>query len=102
MRNVRSFDVRLNIFKESKQAPLLFERSFMNCPHCGSENSHKVLDKRNDGPEDSIRRRRECLECGERFTTYELRSDMIEFASEEEDEDDFDYEEVLFNAYNKR
>jgi transcriptional repressor NrdR len=40
----------------------------MNCPSCGYHDS-KVTDSReiNDG----IRRRRECLECGYRFTTYE-------------------------------
>lgn len=72
----------------------------MHCPECGSANSSKVVDKRNNGPEDSIRRRRECLDCGKRFTTFELRSDMLEFTG---DEDDFDYEEVLFDyAKNKR
>jgi len=40
----------------------------MNCPYCGYYDS-KVVDSRdvNDG----IRRRRQCLECGRRFTTYE-------------------------------
>lgn len=42
----------------------------MRCPYC-SEDSDKVVDSRgaNDGA--AIRRRRECLECGRRFTTYE-------------------------------
>ena len=40
----------------------------MNCPYCGYDNS-KVIDSRdvNDG----IRRRRQCLKCDSRFTTYE-------------------------------
>ena len=40
----------------------------MNCPYCGDPNS-KVIDSRdiNDG----IRRRRQCLSCDSRFTTYE-------------------------------
>jgi transcriptional repressor NrdR len=40
----------------------------MNCPYCGHYDS-KVIDSRdvNDG----IRRRRQCLQCGSRFTTYE-------------------------------
>jgi len=40
----------------------------MNCPYCGYNDS-KVVDSRdvNDG----IRRRRQCLRCGSRFTTYE-------------------------------
>jgi transcriptional repressor NrdR len=41
----------------------------MRCPYCGSEDL-KVLDKRTSD-EKSIWRRRECLKCGKRFTTYE-------------------------------
>lgn len=41
----------------------------MNCPYCGFEDS-KVIDSRPS--EEKIRRRRECLECGKRFTTYEV------------------------------
>lgn len=42
----------------------------MRCPFCGAEDT-KVIDSRlaNDG--DQVRRRRECLTCSERFTTYE-------------------------------
>jgi transcriptional repressor NrdR len=40
----------------------------MKCPHCGFEDS-KVLDSRD--VDDGIRRRRQCLSCGTRFTTYE-------------------------------
>lgn len=65
----------------------------MECPKCEKETKQKVLDKRNDGPEDSIRRRRLCTECGTRFTTYELRSDCIEFP-EKEKEEEFTYEEA--------
>ncbi len=42
----------------------------MNCPFCNSD-SHKVVDKRKAQGVNSIRRRRECLDCGKRFTTYE-------------------------------
>lgn len=42
----------------------------MKCPQCGHENS-KVIESREGGDGDSIRRRRECLECQHRFTTYE-------------------------------
>lgn len=42
----------------------------MNCPFCSSD-SHRVIDKRKAQGLNSIRRRRECLECGRRFTTYE-------------------------------
>jgi len=40
----------------------------MQCPYCTSSES-KVTDKRDSGSES--RRRRECLKCGKRFTTYE-------------------------------
>ncbi len=42
----------------------------MKCPKCGSLND-KVVDSRQSKDGTVIRRRRECLECGYRFTTYE-------------------------------
>src|SRR5471030_2813751 len=42
----------------------------MNCPKCGHEDS-KVLDTRTGRENCSIRRRRQCLACGHRFTTLE-------------------------------
>ena len=42
----------------------------MRCIHCGYEDS-KVIDSRSTDELNSIRRRRECLRCGRRFTTYE-------------------------------
>ena len=42
----------------------------MRCQYCGYEDS-KVLDSRPVDEGRSIRRRRECLSCGKRFTTYE-------------------------------
>jgi transcriptional repressor NrdR len=42
----------------------------MNCPGCGGHNS-KVLESRIADAGDAMRRRRECLDCSERFTTYE-------------------------------
>ena len=43
----------------------------MKCPFCGFEES-KVIDSRPTDEGQRIRRRRECLECGKRFTTYEV------------------------------
>lgn len=43
----------------------------MKCPHCGYEES-KVIDSRPVDENSSIRRRRECLKCQARFTTYEV------------------------------
>ena len=42
----------------------------MKCPYCGYSES-KVIDSRPADENASIRRRRECLSCGKRFTTYE-------------------------------
>ncbi|MGE5549751.1 MAG: transcriptional regulator NrdR [Bacteroidota bacterium] len=42
----------------------------MRCPYCGQSES-KVLDSRAVDGGNSIRRRRECLACAKRFTTYE-------------------------------
>ena len=43
----------------------------MKCPFCGFEES-KVIDSRPTDEGQRIRRRRECLKCGKRFTTYEI------------------------------
>ncbi len=43
----------------------------MKCPFCAYEES-KVVDSRPTDEGERIRRRRECLKCGKRFTTYEL------------------------------
>lgn len=42
----------------------------MKCPFCGYKED-KVVDSRATQEAQAIRRRRECLECGKRFTTYE-------------------------------
>ena len=41
----------------------------MKCPYCGSENL-KTLETR-DSPDNTVRRRKECENCGKRFTSYE-------------------------------
>lgn len=48
----------------------------MKCPFCGSAES-KVIDKRETDNDECTRRRRECLTCQKRFTTYE----RVELAS---------------------
>jgi transcriptional repressor NrdR len=50
--------------------------SRMKCPFCGFSET-KVVDKRDSSDMDVTRRRRECLKCHERFTTYE-RPDVSE------------------------
>lgn len=47
----------------------------MKCPYCGFEES-KVIDSRPTEDGEKIRRRRECLKCAARFTTYEMVETM--------------------------
>ena len=47
----------------------------MKCPYCGFKES-KVVDSRPADEGRSIRRRRECLSCGKRFTTYEIMESL--------------------------
>ena len=51
-------------------SPLTLRSKNMLCPSCNYDNS-KVLESRTTEKGQSIRRRRECLRCGHRFTTYE-------------------------------
>src|SRR5436309_8283272 len=67
----------------------------MKCPFCGFEND-KVVDSRESKEADSIRRRRECLKCSKRFTTYE-RIDEIPYMVVKKDgrREKFDRQKVL-------
>lgn len=47
----------------------------MKCPYCGFVES-KVIDSRPTDENERIRRRRECMKCGKRFTTYEAIEDI--------------------------
>ncbi len=47
----------------------------MKCPFCGHEDD-KVIDSRASSDGNAVRRRRECLKCGKRFTTYEFVEEM--------------------------
>ncbi len=47
----------------------------MLCPNCGHTES-KVIDSRSAKDGSTIKRRRECLSCGTRFTTFERREDL--------------------------
>jgi transcriptional repressor NrdR len=67
----------------------------MKCPFCGFVND-KVVDSRESKEADSIRRRRECIQCGKRFTTYE-RIDEIPYMVVKKDgrREKFDRQKVL-------
>ena len=47
----------------------------MQCPYCDNEDT-RVIDSRLSEGKDAIRRRRECLTCSKRFTTYERREPL--------------------------
>ncbi len=67
----------------------------MLCPFCGHIED-KVVDSRESKEGDTIRRRRECLGCGQRFTTYE-RTDEIPYMVVKKDgrREKFDRQKVL-------
>jgi transcriptional repressor NrdR len=49
----------------------------MRCPFCGEQDG-RVVDSRTSKEGDSIRRRRECINCGKRFTTYERGEEVAQ------------------------
>ncbi|MBI3743303.1 MAG: transcriptional repressor NrdR, partial [Chloroflexi bacterium] len=75
----------------------------MKCPFCGNDES-KVTDSRT--AEDGIRRRRECLRCGLRFTTYErVQSAALQVVKRDGRREDFNREKLarsLRAAFAKR
>ncbi|MCL5675390.1 MAG: transcriptional regulator NrdR [Candidatus Marsarchaeota archaeon] len=67
----------------------------MRCPYCNSKDTD-VVDSREVLDGKSIRRRRECRECGKRFTTYE-KTDLIEITVIKKDgtREPFDRNKIL-------
>ncbi|MCQ2478050.1 MAG: transcriptional regulator NrdR, partial [Clostridia bacterium] len=69
----------------------------MKCPFCGFEES-KVIDSRPTDEGERIRRRRECLKCEKRFTTYEMIESLpIMVIKKDKSRQPFDREK-LFNG----
>jgi transcriptional repressor NrdR len=65
----------------------------MHCPYCGFEDT-KVIDSRDS--EEGIRRRRECLACGERFTTFErVQTVGLQVVKKDGRREDFSREKLL-------
>jgi len=65
----------------------------MNCPYCGYSDS-KVTDSR--VVENGIRRRRECQECGDRFTTYErVQTTALMVTKQDSRREEFDRDKLL-------
>ena len=66
----------------------------MKCPYCGCVES-KVVDSRSADDGERIRRRRECLRCGKRFTTYEMvESFPLMVIKRDESREPFDREKL--------
>ena len=67
----------------------------MRCPFCDFEES-KVIDSRPTEEGGSIRRRRECLSCGKRFTTYEkIERVPVMIVKKDKTREPFDKEKLL-------
>ncbi len=67
----------------------------MKCPYCGDQES-KVVDSRHSEDGMSIRRRRECLSCQKRFTTYEtVESLPIVVVKKDNSREAFDRNKIL-------
>jgi transcriptional repressor NrdR len=67
----------------------------MKCPYCGFEES-KVIDSRPTEEGEKIRRRRECLKCGKRFTTHEvIESVPILVIKKDKSREAFDSQKLL-------
>ncbi len=67
----------------------------MKCPYCGYQES-KVVDSRHSDDNTSIRRRRECLSCQKRFTTYEtVESLPMIVVKKDESRQSFDRNKIL-------
>jgi len=66
----------------------------MKCPYCGSENL-KTLETR-DSLDNTVRRRKECADCGKRFTTYEY-VETVEFMVRKKDDriERFDLNKII-------
>lgn len=77
----------------------------MKCIFCGCADN-KVLDSRNSDENNSIRRRRECLGCGKRFTTYEtIETTPILVIKNDNSRQQFDAEKIkrgIIRACEKR
>ena len=77
----------------------------MKCPYCGVQDS-KVIDSRHSEDGANIRRRRECLACQKRFTTYEcLESQPIIVVKRDGSRQSFDRNKIvnsMVRAFDKR
>ena len=66
----------------------------MKCPFCGHEEL-KVTDSRNANETNAIRRRRECLGCSRRFTTFETVDISLQVRKRDGSYEDFQLEKLI-------
>ena len=66
----------------------------MKCPFCGHEES-KVTDSRNASETNAIRRRRECLQCARRFTTFETVDISLQVRKRDGSYEDFSLQKLI-------
>jgi transcriptional repressor NrdR len=67
----------------------------MKCPFCGHA-ENKVIDSRISKDGKAVRRRRECLNCGKRFTTYEYVEDILPMVVKKDGRrEQFDRQKIL-------
>jgi transcriptional repressor NrdR len=71
------------------------KRFQMKCPFCNHQ-ENKVVDSRTSQSGDITRRRRECLSCGSRYTTYERVEELMPLVVKKDNRrEEFDREKVL-------
>ena len=73
----------------------------MKCPFCGS-NEDKVLESRTLSEGEAIRRRRECLTCSQRFTSYERLEERPVVIIKSKGNKEFFKKEKILNGMNMK
>ena len=73
----------------------------MRCPYCGDENNRVIDSRVTGGEQDQIRRRRECEECGRRFTTRErVEESFPKIIKSDERREEYDRAKLLHGLEN--
>jgi transcriptional repressor NrdR len=74
------------------------EGAAMRCPFCGYNDS-RVVDSRDIEAGESIRRRRECPSCGQRFSTYERVALSLQVVKRDGRREEFDRQKLVKNMW---
>src|SRR5436305_2782366 len=70
----------------------------MKCPFCG-HNDSRVVDSRDIEAGESIRRRRECPQCSQRFSTYERVALSLQVVKRDGTREEFDRQKLVKNMW---